>query len=301
MGEIADALRRARERRRGREGAEESGQEAPEPSRYREPEREPAAELGALEEPELPADVGEIELSAERVGEWRPRALAVDDRGPVAESFRHLALKVRSALERRNLRSVVVTGPLEQEGKTTVACNLALAFGSVLPERSVALVDLDLRLASIADDLGLSVRAGFEEVLRGEKRLGDACVYIDRPAIDVYPCAGRIDAPHELLGRREVGRIVRELERRYAVVVYDSPPALLVSDTRLFLEHGPAWVAVGRSGSTRTRALERMMELLPRERFLGAVLNEGALAHRPYTYDSYYYGDSHARRREEAS
>lgn len=271
MGEITEALRRARE------------------------QQQPAAALDAPPGPDSlraatppTAPRETVELSVEREGEWPARAVVIDARGPLAEAMRHLALKVRAELERRRARSVAVTSPLRGEGKTTLACDLALALASVSRGRSVALVDFDLRSPSVAADLRLPTGPGVETFLQGKARLEDVCISLEKPALDVYPARVPQNAAHELLVLPSMGILARELERRYATVVYDTPPTLLVPDTRILLQHVPAFIAVSRFGITRQRALKAMLEMLPREPFLGGVLNGGPLPSHASSYG--YYG-----------
>jgi len=271
MGEITEALRRAREQQRLETPPD--GAAAPE-------------SLRAATAPTAPRET--VELSVEREGEWPARAVVIDARGPLAEAMRHLALKVRAELERRRARSVAVTSPLRGEGKTTLACDLALALASVSRGRSVALVDFDLRSPSVAADLDLPPSEGVEAFLLGQARLEDVCVSIQKPALDVYPTRVPQDAAHELLVLPSMAILARELERRYTTVVYDTPPTLLVPDTRILLQHVPAFLAVSRFGVTRQRALKTMLELLPREPFLGGVLNGGPLPSHASSYG--YYG-----------
>jgi Mrp family chromosome partitioning ATPase len=218
------------------------------------------------------------------------RAVGVDESSPATESFRQLALRVRAELEQRSLRSAVVTGPLRGEGKTTIACGLALALASVRRGREVALVDLDLRKPSVATGLGIPVEAGVEEFIAGAKELLEVCVSIERPAVDVFPAKAPSGLAHELLVQPGFASLMRELERRYALVICDAPPALLVPDASLILDQVGAYIAVARSGKTRERALRSMLELLPRNRLLGTVLNEGRLAVAGRHY-GYYSGD----------
>jgi capsular exopolysaccharide synthesis family protein len=214
----------------------------------------------------------------------------VDGGSPATESFRQLALRTRAELARRSLRSVAVTGPLRGEGKTTVACGLALALASVSRGREVALVDLDLRRPSVAAVFRIPVEVGVEEFLEETRGLLEVCMSIEKPAVDVFPAAGPHGSAHELLIQPGLASLVRELERRYATVIFDTPPVLLVPDTQLILDQVRAYIAVARSGETRERALQSMLELLPRDRFLGTVLNEGPLLTRATQY-RYYGGD----------
>ena len=125
----------------------------------------------------------------------------------------------------------------------------------------------------------------------GERALSEVCVSIEKPAVDVFPAAKPHDSAHELLVQPAFKSMVRELERRYATVILDTPPVLLVPDASMILDQVSAYIAVARSGETRQRALKNMVELLRRDRFLGTVLNEGPLPTNRKKY-GYYGGDS---------
>jgi receptor protein-tyrosine kinase len=271
MGEITEALRRAREQQLP--ALDPAGGAGPE-------------SLRAATPPTAPRET--VELSVEREGDWPARAVVIDSRGPLAEAMRHLALKVRAELERRRARSVAVTSPLRGEGKTTLACDLALALASVTRGRSIALVDFDLRSPSVGADLKLRSSAGVESFLLGQARLEDVCVSVEKPALDVYPAWVPQSSAHELIVLPSMGILARELERRYTTVVYDTPPTLLVPDMRLLLHHVPTYLAVSRFGVTRQRAVKAMLDHLPREPFLGSVLNDGPLPAHASSYG--YYG-----------
>lgn len=293
MGEISEALRRARRARSGDAGSRTPGGEAPGSehlSRRVERRGDPAEQHSdsAGDPSREDAGVQRLALDHNRTGEWPARAVVVDRYSPVAESCRHLALRVRAELERRSVRSVAISGPLRNEGKTTIACNLALALASVSRGRAVALVDLDLRRPSIATDFQISVGAGVEDFLAGTRQLSEICFAIEKPAVDVFPAARPHASAHELLVQPTFAAMVHELESRYATVIFDTPPTLLVPDTRLILEHVGTFIAVARSGATRQRALQSMIEQLPGDRFLGTILNEGPLPTHARQYG--YYG-----------
>ncbi len=287
MGEISDALRRARNDRSS-DPRERDGGPAPPSSEVlsRRVERRsiPRHEPDAIRPPVAArAEAHRLSLSRGLVGDWRARAVVADEQSHSTESFRHLALRVRAELERRSLRSVIVTGPLRSEGKTTVACNMALALASVRPGREVALVDLDLRRPRVAIDFQLATDVGVEDVIAGVRKLSEVCVPIERPAVDVFPAVRPNESAHELLAQPGLASLVRELERHYATVIIDTPPALLLPDTSLILEQVGAYIAVARSGATRERAFRSMLDMLRSDRLLGTVLNEGALpTHRKH-------------------
>jgi len=282
MGEISDALRRARI-------------EPPPDRPAREPVRGPsepdddhrAALRGEATAPPPPGR--KATLSTEKHEPWLSRAVVVDGRGAAAESFRHIALRLKRALDDRGARSFAVVSALREEGKTTIACNLALALASLAHGRNVALVDLDLRKPSVAAYLELPTGPGVDDVLRGSRRLDEVCIAIDRPALDIYPVWRSQHDAHEVLVQPVLEAMVQELERHYEVIVFDTPPVLLVPDAAVTVERLGGAVTVARAGRTSLRGFEQMLKLLPPGKVLGSILNDGSPPPRAHHYG--YYGD----------
>jgi Mrp family chromosome partitioning ATPase len=275
MGEISEALRRARD----------ASDKRPAPAL--DPIVASTPSSSAVAAPPVRTSEHIDSPPRTREGLWSPRALFVEDHGPAAESARHLALRVRAELERRHSRSVAVISALHDEGKTTVAGNLAIALCSLSQGRSIALVDLDLRRPSLAKALGVTVKIGIDDVVAGDKPLGEACISFDRPLLDAYPVRQSRASAHELLVRATLESTLRELERRYEIVVIDTAPVLLVPDTPILLECMTAAVAVARAGRSRTQAFKRMCEMIPAGKLIGAVLDEGKLPAKAASYRYY--------------
>lgn len=278
MGEISEALRRARDAGDKRTAPALDPIAVPSPSPLPPP---PVAAPPLQRAPHIDSP------PRTREGLWSPRALFVEDHGPAAESARHLALRVRAELERRRSRSVAVISALHDEGKTTVAGNLAIALCSLSPSRSIALVDLDLRRPSLAKALSVTVKVGIDDVVAGDKPLVEACISFDQPMLDAYPVRQSRASAHELLVRATLESTLRELERRYEIVVIDTAPVLLVPDTPILLESMTAAIAVARAGRSRTQAFKRMCEMIPAGKLIGAVLDEGKLPANAASYRYY--------------
>lgn len=273
MGEIADAVRRARLERAPL--SPPAAAPPPEAVRRRPGVSEPAA-VPETVQPLAPAD-----------------AAIVRSATPELEACRQLALHIRMALEQRGVRSVAVVSALRNEGKTTVSCNLAIALASLSPTRSVALVELDLRNPSVASVLGIRPRAGVERFLEGRGSLEEARVALEQPPFDVYPALLPQHAAHELLTRGRLGELISGLERAYETVLVDTPPTLLVPDARLVLREVAACIPVARAGTTRVRAFRELIEALPEDRILGSLLN-GRRGHGSYYYGYTYSSSSEA-------
>lgn len=234
-------------------------------------------------------------ISTARDGDWAARAVWAARSSPYAEAYRHLALRVGNELEPRHRRSVLVTSALPQDGKTVTACNLALAFASLASGERVALVDLDLRLPRVAVCFGLQPRVGMVDVLSGDAPLHAAAIATEA-ALDVYPVAAARGAAHQLLGRAELGDVLKRLEASYRWVICDTAPVLLVPDVQIVAPYVGACLAVVRAGRTPRSSLRELAERLPPEKAIGFFLNDARppLHARRYRRSAYYADETEA-------
>ncbi len=231
---------------------------------------------------------GTVVIPEGRRGSWVARVALVEPDGAPSEHFRHFALRLARTLAARGQRSVAVASALRAEGKTTVACNLALALATVGEGRRVALVDLDLRRPSVAAGLDVRPSVGIESVLAGTSTLDEARLRTQLDTLDLFAARRPTRNIPVLLGGPAVAATLGQLTRRYDVVVVDTPPILIVPDVALLIPHLDACFAVVRLGVTRRVALARALEELPSAKRLGAFLNS---MQRPTYYRHYGYCD----------
>lgn len=225
-------------------------------------------------------------------------ALIPDDAFPghipgmhVRESFQTLRASLTYFNVDRDLSSLVVASPIQQDGKTTVAVNMALAYA--LDERDVVLIDGDLRRPQVASRLGKEVSVGLDAVLVGEKTLDEALVNIDVGAGRLRILPGAIPPPNPavLLGSKRMRSLLAELTERVDLVVVDTPGLLAVSDAIPLFNQVDGSVLVSRLGRTPKDAIQRASQVI--EAAGGSVLGSVATgAHAGGIYGYYgYYGD----------
>ncbi len=296
MGEIAEALKKANEAVDANDPAEQT----PTLRHNEETSGEITAALSraqAVGAGLLPKDPGHTGETARTAAPTRPSTQPVtpvipENLGRVifhVERHRHLGLRLRTEMDRSGARTLAVVSAVRNEGKSIVSCNIAAAIASLTSERSVALVDLDLRNPSIASMLQIAVPVGIEQVLLGRAKLEETCISLQEPEIDVYPCAQPHRAAHELLVLPAFERFIRDLEARYAAVIIDTPPTLLVPDSTIIMRQAAYCVAVARAGKTRVHRFSEMLEKLPKEKMLGKVINNVPLPSHAKGDEYYYY------------
>lgn len=276
MGEISDALKKSKEEERTKSQASKASKENqnPNPGSYHE-----ALKKHAESESFKPGGP-QAEVKSQ-VANFPERHIRV-------EPHRHLAMAVRSKLERSSAKTLAFASALRNEGKTTVTCNMAASLSSMSNGREVAVVDLDLRNPSVHRWLGIDVQVGLESFLKGDAELDEVVVHLQEPSLDVYPALLPQRNAHELLVTPLFESMIRHLEARYRTIVFDTPPCLIVPDVGLIMRHVQTCAVVARVGQSRVRRLDDVFRILPSERILGTILNGLDNKNQMMNYE--YYG-----------
>lgn len=211
----------------------------------------------------------------------------------VRESFETLRASLTYFNVDRTLSSLVVASPIPQDGKTTVAINLAIAYA--LDERDVVLIDGDLRRPQVAARLGREVSVGLDSVLVGQRTLDEALAYVDVGAgrLRILPGAVPPPNPAVLLGSQRMRMLIAELSEQVDVVVIDTPGLLACSDAIPLFSQVSGNVVVARLSRTPRDVVRRTRQVIESAGgdVLGSVVT-GAHAGGVYGYYGYggYYG-----------
>ena len=195
-----------------------------------------------------------------------------------AECFRATRTSILFHEGRAGLKSLVVTSPCPSEGKSTIACNLAIAIAET--GRRTLLVDADLRRPRLHEVFGLSSGRGLSDLLHPSEPLSRLPLYsfsreTSITALSLLPSGALNGEGPALLHAERTEELLRRLEREFDFVVLDAPPLLPVSDARVLARFAGAAVVVLRlNESTREQARLAVDQILADgSRLLGVVLN----------------------------
>ncbi|MDB5897339.1 MAG: wzc [Ramlibacter sp.] len=215
-------------------------------------------------------------LPLDRAHLERYRIVALDQDNPYRREFDLLRTQVLQKMQENGWRTIAVTSPSVQSGKTMIAANLALSIAHH-PSRTALLVDFDLRRPCVAASLGLPPqRVSLNEVLAGTARLSDAILRVGIPRFQTLLTHRKIAGAAEMLASDKVSSIIASLRDDHPdrIVIFDLPPVAAVDDVIAVLPKVDCVLLVVASGASSRREIEESQRHLGRANILGTVINK---------------------------
>jgi exopolysaccharide/PEP-CTERM locus tyrosine autokinase len=184
---------------------------------------------------------------------------------------------------------IMVTSALPGDGKTFTSINLAL---SLARERdvSVMLVDADVQKSDVSRLLGIRSDRGLMDALVDDAIDIESCILrTNLPGLTLLPAGTPIEGATELLSSQRMRDITESLVARNPrrIVLLDSPPLLITTESRALMKVAGQIVLVVRSGKTPRRAVQDALRYFDERQAVGLVLND---AQRGITEGYYGYG-----------
>ncbi len=258
------------------------------------PQRSKGSKLSDLAGPS-PEDASQSsELHCIPVEEVRIRpelriALLTDPRSPGADRFRFLRMRLRELKAAVSLRKLLIASPLPQDGKSTVALNLATVLAEE-GKRSVLVIEADLYHPTLAQRLGLPIRPGLGECL--EKGTNPMLVLRHLQPLGWYLlAAGECSAnPTELLQSESFAQVLQQLSPHFDWILFDTPPVAPLSDAVSISRHVDASLLVVRAGYTPQDSVKEAIAALGQKHVLGVVFNAAEGLNQLYSEYYGYYG-----------
>lgn len=245
------------------------------------------------------------------------------------ESVFSIRNKIIKLCANQKINSVMVASTTTNEGKTTVAANLAIALAK--KHYRTVIIDCDLRNPTVRQQLNIpeSCSLGIVDVITGGCSLQDAIVKTKKNGLYVLPGTIPVNNASELMGSKQLADLVGALEKIFDYVVIDAPPVGIVSDALEMKDYVGGLVFVVRQDYAKVSKILDSISLFgySKIKILGCIFNmaSGVLSTRGYgrygynsyggygSYGSYgrygygygqygdYYGNEENSQAEEAS
>ena len=220
-----------------------------------------------------------------------PLLQSEDERYTYAEAFRSLRSSLIFMPNQAELKTVLVTSAIPNEGKSTIASNLAVTMAAA--GARVLLVDADLRRGDIAPLFGMEVRAGLSDILRGSIHWKEAVKSTNYPTLSIIARGPVTNQSGELLLRPLLLSLLEEFKEKYDLTIFNTAPILATDDTSTLAPNFDGALMVMRAQFTPARLTKNALNALYQRQVnvLGLILNcvdTEMPDYHYYQYSKYY-------------
>lgn len=192
------------------------------------------------------------------------------------EAFNRLRTNIRFVSPDQNVKTIMVTSSVVNEGKSSVAINLAKSLAK--DSANVLIMDCDLRKPSLNRYMGLydNVKNGLTSYLCGQSKFNECVVYDEASKLYFLSAGVEVPNPAEMLGSKSFANLMSYLSEKFDFIICDTPPVDVVADAAVLSAVCDGVVFVVRHRQTSRETVRRSIEALKtvNARILGIVLND---------------------------
>jgi capsular exopolysaccharide synthesis family protein len=222
--------------------------------------------------------------SGEDLEQSAPKIVVRDNPcSPISEAYRMLQANLKFLNSDKQLKVVVVTSSVPQEGKSTVSANLAVAIAE--SGRRVLLVDADMRRPLQHQIWDLINEAGLSNVLVGQAELRTAIKEVT-DNLHVLTAGAIPPNPMALLESKRMASMIENFSNHYDFVIIDTPSLSSAADAPILGKMADGILLVVRPGVVDAASAAAAQEFLERsgQNVLGQVINGVTSENKPYGY-----------------
>jgi capsular exopolysaccharide synthesis family protein len=206
-----------------------------------------------------------------------------------SEQIRKLRTYIFHLADRKIPRVIMVTSSLPGEGKSVIASNLAISIAKG-EDQHVLLVDCDLRKPSLFELFKYPPSKGVSEIIQGKAQIADCLIKTPIEKLTILPAAKDAPTnPSELLESKNTGTLIKNL-----FVIIDTPPIQATVDPKILADVVEGIIMVARYRYTREADFKMALDVLPKDKVIGIVLNavdelpDKKFSYKKYKYYNYY-------------
>jgi capsular exopolysaccharide synthesis family protein len=214
-----------------------------------------------------------------------------DDRYSFAEAFRSLRSSLLFMPNQGQVKSVLITSSIPNEGKSTISSNLAITMA--VAGTRVLLVDADLRRGDLASLFNVDGRFGLSSILRDEMPWRSVAKATPYGALTLIPRGPVTNQSSELLLVPRFDALMKEWKSSFDLVLFNTSPILATDDTSSIAPNFDGALMVVRAGFTSARLVRNSLNAMYQRQVnvLGLILNSVDTEMPDYYYYRYpkYY------------
>ena len=205
----------------------------------------------------------------------RNRCVCISRDAEQLDAYKVLRTQIQQRTKEEGMNTIMVTSARPNEGKTVTAINLALTFAREF-QQTALLVDCDLKKQDIHNYLGFASDRGLMDYLEFDLPLKDFIIWPGVDKLTLISGGRTVDDSTELLGSPKMKQLITDMKSRYddRYVILDVPSLLDGADAMVFAPLVDGIIMVVEKGGTSLSDVKKAVALLPKEKFLGFVIND---------------------------
>ena len=222
-----------------------------------------------------------------------------DPKSPVSEMFRTLRTNIQFMNADKQLKTLLITSTLPEEGKSWVAANLAITFEK--KKKRVLIVDADMRKGRQFNIFDVSPIPGLSNYLSGvveekekqEHNIEDFIQDTDVDNLFILTSGSVPPNPSELLVSERMLGLLDWVKQIFDIVIFDGTPSLLVTDATILSRIVDSTIIVTAHNETKLDNVEEVKKGIENigGKVAGVVINKIPISAKRYE-KTYYYGSS---------
>ena len=215
------------------------------------------------------------------------------------EAFKKLRHRFEESAKKHGYKTILFTSAMENEGKTTIMVNLAIALA--MKNKKVLLLDLDIIKPSVHKLLNLNVDKNINKYISGDVSWQSQVQKYKQSTLDVITTVTVEDKPEEFLRSNKIKEIFNEAKEKYDYILIDTAPMGNLSDAVIVNEYTDASILIVKQGVSTCGFIEENIFRLSnaKDNLIGCIYNSSIINREAkkkltgygYSYYSHKGGD----------
>lgn len=206
----------------------------------------------------------------------------------VQEAYKAIRTNIILSIIKDGCKKIVVTSPLQAEGKSTTSVNIAISLAQAF--NKVLFIDCDLRLSKVHKAFGIARDPGVTNILSGLATIEESIQATKFENLFVIPAGISAPNPSEMLASVKMQQLISKLEESFDYIIMDTPPINIVSDAMPLAKLADGVVVVVRRKISTYTELDKTLKALRfiDSKILGLILNDANEESSKKYYNSRY-------------
>ena len=215
----------------------------------------------------------------------------------VLDSIKTLRTNIQFASISREIKTIVMTSAVPNEGKSTVSTFLALAMAE--SGKKTLLVECDLRHTTLRKRMKIPRNVGVVSYLQGRTTLEESISATPYENMFFLDAEARVPNPVELISSEAFGEMIKALREMFDIVIFDTPPVGTFIDAALFAAKSDGTIILIKPGVVEKRLFKKCIEQLEKANanIMGVIFNGIEQMHAGY-YGKYYSRKYYGRKKK---